>query len=141
LTAVIEQQTPEQRHSELYMRRARRALETARINLDAGDCAASINRAYYAIFYAANALLQIKGLARSKHSAVIAAFREHFVKAGLIEAEYSAIYGRAFSARQVSDYEIQAVPDETIADNILDEASQFVNRVAAYLAGGSPHEP
>lgn len=122
------------------MSRARQALGTARINLDTGDCAASINRAYYAIFYAASALLQIKGLARSKHSAVIAAFREHFVKTGLIEAEYSAIYGRAFSARQVSDYEIQAVPDETIAENILEEAGQFVNRVAEYLAGESHRE-
>ena len=63
-------------------------LAVAERNLDDGFYASAVNRAYYyAIFYAANAMLSTQGLARSKHSRVISAFREHFVKPGLIKAE------------------------------------------------------
>lgn len=78
----------------LYLDNARQMLEVAAHNLAAGFYGSAINRAYYAMFYAANALLATKGIARSKHSGVIAAFREHFVKSGLIEVDYSSIYGR-----------------------------------------------
>jgi uncharacterized protein (UPF0332 family) len=57
----------------------------------------AVNRAYYAIFYAANALLATQGLSRSKHSGVIAAFRQHFVKPGQIEDEYGLIYARVMA--------------------------------------------
>jgi len=43
------------------------------------DFITAVNRAYYAIFYAANALLCSRRLERSKHSGVLAAFRQHFV--------------------------------------------------------------
>lgn len=46
--------------------------------LDNGLYASAVNRAYYAVFYAANALLATKRLARSKNSGVMSAFREHF---------------------------------------------------------------
>ena len=56
---------------------AERALDTAQVNLDVSDWRAAVNRAYYAIFYAASAMLLTKGLERRKHSGVISAFREH----------------------------------------------------------------
>lgn len=63
-----------------YIARARQAVETGNLVLAHEDFITAVNRAYYAIFYAANALLATKGLERSKHSGVIAAFRQHFVK-------------------------------------------------------------
>jgi uncharacterized protein len=69
-----------------YLARARQALSAGELSLAHGDYITAINRAYYAIFYSANALLSTKGLERSKHSGVIAAFRQHFIKTGLIEA-------------------------------------------------------
>lgn len=72
-----------------YMSHARQAIETGELVLAHEDYITAVNRAYYAIFYAANALLVTKGLERSKHSGVIAAFRQHFVKTGLIEPELS----------------------------------------------------
>ena len=75
----------------LYIEHARQMLEVAAHNLADGFCGSAINRAYYAIFYVANALLRTKGIVRSKHSGVIAAFRQHFVKPGLIEVEYGDI--------------------------------------------------
>jgi len=66
----------------LYIRQANRMLEVADRNLADGFYESAVNRAYYAIFHAANALLATKGLSRSKHSGVIATFRQHFVKPG-----------------------------------------------------------
>jgi uncharacterized protein (UPF0332 family) len=99
--------TPE-REVSLYIECARQMLEVAAHNIAVGFYGSAINRAYYAIFYAANALLATRGLARGKHSGVVAAFREHFVKPGLIEVEYSRIYGRVMDNRRASDCEIEA---------------------------------
>ncbi|MBM3145440.1 MAG: HEPN domain-containing protein [Chloroflexi bacterium] len=52
--------------------------DVAQLMLDNGLYASAVNRAYYAVFYAANALLATKRLARSKNSGVMSAFREHF---------------------------------------------------------------
>lgn len=74
---------------QLYLKRAHYDLEAAQSNLGQGFYGVAVNRSYYAMFYAASALLASEGLARSKHSGVISAFGEHFVKTGLIQVEYA----------------------------------------------------
>lgn len=76
---------------ELYMGQAAEMLKVAEHNLAQEFYSTAINRAYYAVFYAANALLSTRQLSKSKHSGVIAAFRQHFVKSGQIEPKYSRI--------------------------------------------------
>ena len=124
--------TPE-REVSLYMEHAGQMLEVAAHNIADGFFGSAINRAYYAIFYAANALLATRGHARSKHSGVVAAFREHFVKPGLIEVEYSDIYGRVMDNRRVSDYEIEIPADAEAAEKDLSDAQRFVERVEQLL--------
>ena len=115
------------------MAEANRALEAADVNLEHSLYATAINRAYYAVFYAASALLLAKDIARSKHSGVISAFRQHYVKPGLIETEYSQIYGKVMAARVDSDYEITARPDRETARNCVDLAGDFEARTREYL--------
>jgi uncharacterized protein (UPF0332 family) len=122
-----------EREASLYMEHARQMLEVASHNIADGFFGSAVNRAYYAIFYAANALLSTQGLARGKHSGVIAAFREHFVKSGLIEVEYSRIYGRVMDNRRASDYEIEIPVEAQIAERDLSDAQRFVERVEQYL--------
>lgn len=65
------------------LRKARRALDTARVNLDTGDSAASINRSYYAMYYTARAMLVNAGADIPKtHSALIGEFSRRFVESG-----------------------------------------------------------
>jgi uncharacterized protein (UPF0332 family) len=118
----------------LYVEHAQQMLQVTEHNLADGFYASAINRAYYAIFYAANALLATKGLSRSKHSAVIAAFRQHFVKPGLIEDEYSDIYGRVMDDRRKADYDIvESTVDPARAQTDLKDARHFVKRVERHL--------
>jgi len=67
------------------------------------DFAAS--RAYYTMFYAAEALLLDKGLHFSKHSAVIAAFGQHFEKSGTESAEMHHYLIAAQDRRNIGDYD------------------------------------
>jgi uncharacterized protein (UPF0332 family) len=117
----------------LYIDHAHQMLEVAEHNLDDGFYSSAVNRAYYAIFYAANALLATQGLARSKHSGVISAFREHFVKPGLIEVEYSDIYGRVMDHRQVGDYELDLTIEHEQAYHDLHDAKRFLQQVEHWL--------
>lgn len=66
--------------TEALLTKARRSLDNARRSLDAGDADFAASRAYYAMFYAAEALLLSRGLAFSKHAAVIAEFTREFVR-------------------------------------------------------------
>ena len=122
-----------QREVSLYVEHAQEMLEVARHNLNDGFYASAVNRAYYAIFYAANALLSTKGLARGKHSGVISAFRQHFVKTGIIETAFSDIYGRVMDHRHTSDYDLTCSIEEKQIHEDLHDASKFAERVNQWL--------
>jgi len=118
---------------QVYLDHARESLESAASSIEHGFCATAINRAYYAIFYAASGLLLTRDISRSKHSRVIAAFRQYFVGSGLIEPEYSDLYGDVMDARVGSDYDMAFKPDEVTARARLEDAHRFVERATHYL--------
>jgi len=117
----------------LYLENAQEVLEVAQLNLDNDFYASAVNRAYYAIFYAANALLVTKRWSQSKHSGVISAFRQHFVKTGLIAPEYSDLYGRIMGNRHTSDYELESSITKEIARTDLADAQKFVAETTRWL--------
>ena len=117
----------------LYMENAQESLSVAQLNFDNDFYAAAINRAYYAIFYAANALLATRKLARSKHSGVLAAFRQHFIKPGLLSSELSEIYGQVLDDRHEGDYEIITATSKEDAAVDLQQARAFVAEVEDWL--------
>ena len=117
----------------LYIERAREMLDVAALSSAEGYHGSAINRAYYAIFYAANGLLATQGLGRSKHSGVIAAFRQRFVKTGHTEVEYSRMYERVMDDRHVSDYDVEALIEPDRARTDVEDARRFVQRVERFL--------
>lgn len=118
----------------LYLERARLDLRAAQANLDEGFYGVAISRAYYAMFYAVSGLLASRGLARSKHSAVHAAFGEHFVKTGLIEAQYLRHLIEALDARSDADYDAAFAGDAACAGSAIANAKDFVARVERFLS-------
>lgn len=117
----------------LYIENANESLSVAQLNLDNDFYAAAINRAYYAIFYSANALLATKKLARSKHSGVLSAFRQHFIKTGLMPSELSEIYGQVMDDRHEGDYEIITATSKEDAEIDVLQARHFVDVVSEWL--------
>lgn len=112
-----------------YLARAHQALSAGDLALAHGDYITSVNRAYYVIFYSANALLSTQSLERSKHSGVIAAFRQHFIKTGLVEAEYSDIYGAVLEDRAEGDYDLEFEPSADEAAQDMMRARRFLTRI------------
>ena len=117
----------------LYMEAAREELRSAKLNLENNFYSACASRTYYAVFYAATALLKTKGLSFSKHSAVISAFRQYFVKTGEFSKEMSDFYKIAFDTRQVGDYEKQTRFEPGVLRQNLDCALEFVEEVETWL--------
>lgn len=117
----------------LYMQRAHEMLTVADQILRGAFHTSAINRAYYAIFYAANAMLATIGEARSKHSGVISLFRNKFVRTGEISAEMSDIYGRILDNRQRSDYDLEMQFDKEQAEKDIEDARRFVDMVEQWL--------
>ena len=116
-----------------YLDRARKELRAVEVNIREELYAVAISRCYYAMFYAVSGLLASIGVARSKHSGVISAFRENFIKTGLIEVEFGDILGVGFDARQESDYELSPLIDQELATKRLQDAQQFVDRIENHL--------
>jgi uncharacterized protein (UPF0332 family) len=126
-------ETSQSEEIKLYIENAQEMLDVARLMLANDFYTSAINRAYYAIFYAANALLATKDVSQSKHSGVIGAFRQHFVKSGLIAPQYSKIYGRAMEDRHESDYDLEApITKEDAEENIIG-AEKFVEEAQKWL--------
>lgn len=119
--------------TQLYLDRAHQDLQAAESNLQQGFHGVAVTRAYYAMFYAASALLASKGISRSKHSGVHSAFGEHFIKTSLIETEYAKMLGHAFDSRLDSDYDITFTTERTLAEGVLHDAQRFVERAEKHL--------
>jgi uncharacterized protein (UPF0332 family) len=93
-----------------------------------------INRSYYAMFYAALALMLRIGKTFSKHSGVIGAFDKEFIHKGLLPKELSVDLHKAFELRQEHDYRTIAEPASEEAEATLRKAERFVSAVRQFLA-------
>lgn len=111
------------------LERAREALQAARVLSDAGLFDAAASRAYYAAFYAATALLLYEGRGFRKHTGVLGAIHQHFVRTGRLDQRWGKTINRLFELRGIGDYGgLLHVPREE-AENALEEATGFVGIV------------
>ena len=117
----------------LYIENAYEVLDVAKLNLDANYYGSACNRAYYAVFYAASALLFAKRMSFGKHSAVVSAFRQHFIKTGEFDVKWSEIYQRIMTHRQTSDYDINLRVEKEQAVGDVQDARAFVEEVEQWL--------
>jgi uncharacterized protein (UPF0332 family) len=94
----------------------------------------AVSRAYYAMFYVAQALLLGEGLSFSKHSAVIAAFGQHFARTGRITADFHRYLIEGQASRNTGDYDpashltnVQAEEQVSRAQAFVEMGEQFMN--------------
>lgn len=115
------------------LEKASRSIEAADLlaTNDQPDFAAS--RAYYAMFYIAEALLNEKGLQFSKHGNVHAAFGKHFAKTRLFDTKYHHWLIDAFGTRQVGDYGLETNIETEFALQLINQAREFLEAAQEYL--------
>jgi uncharacterized protein (UPF0332 family) len=108
---------------------AEEALAAARLLLRERSFGASVNRSYYAMFYAVLALLASRKEETSKHSGVIALFDRLYVHPGLFPTEFSKWLRRAFDLRTRCDYGAMVTITDDEASTLLEQATTFVSEV------------
>jgi uncharacterized protein (UPF0332 family) len=110
------------------------SIEAARTLLDKKLIRPSVNRAYYAMFYAVLALLAQGKKETSKHSGAIALFDRNYVKQGIFKKNYSRWLHDAFDLRQRSDYTAEYHVSPEDAEMTLTNAEMFVEEVKKVLS-------
>jgi len=119
------------------MAKAEQAAASARVLLDTGDGDGASNRAYYAMFDAARAVLLDSGFDVGKtHRGVLNAFSDRLVKNGSVPQEMGRLLKRAETFRYVADYEGNPV-ELNDAKEMVEQAEAFV---ASMRAGFMPEE-
>lgn len=118
---------------EKMIERSKGAFKEANLLCEEGLCYGAISRAYYSMFYLTQAVLTTKDLSRKKHSAVISAFAEHFIKQGLLSKDLHSKIRQAFDERNVADYEVEILKSEEDSIEILNYALEFSEQVTPFL--------
>ena len=116
---------------------AEETLQAADILLKEEFLRDAVNRAYYAVFYVAEALLNEKDLRYSKHGTVHGAFAQHYVKPKIFDEKYHKLLTRSFRRRMLGDYDevTKFSPDEVI--EIIEQAGEFLHAAKDYFASQS----
>ena len=101
-------------------------LTTKKTNLAAG-------RAYYALFYIAEALLNEKGLQFSAHGDVIGAYGKEFAKPKLLDPKFHRWLREGFDTRLIGDYHVDTKIEMEFVANMINQAREFFEAAQAYL--------
>jgi uncharacterized protein (UPF0332 family) len=114
---------------ELLIKKAELKLTSAKILFDNGLYEDAISRAYYCMYYSAKAILTLKGKYPRTHRGVISQFGLEFVKSGDIEYYYAKAFATAEERRERADYDIFYNPTKEEAEEIIEDAEKFLNRI------------
>ena len=113
-------------------RRAQECLGAAEVCRDNGFYADAVSRSYYAIMHAAKAALPPQVNVES-HNGVLNQFSLRLVQERKIEPEWSRYIVLGREARLDADYKVAIVFTRADADDAIDRAAAFLNRIHSLL--------
>jgi uncharacterized protein (UPF0332 family) len=117
-----------------WWKMAEEALQSARMEYEADLLHGAINRAYYAVFYAATALFVDRGLSFRKHAGVRAAVHRELIKKSVLSVELGVLYDRLFEDRQHGDYMVLTEFEPDDVKEKIERAAAFLQAVRALLS-------
>ena len=119
---------------EFLIAKAQESLEVARLLFQQDHHEFAASRAYYTMFYLAQALLLKKGQSFSSHAAVIAAFGKEYAKTGELDSAFHRNLILAQSECNVGDYGIGEIVAPEYAAKVIHWAAEFLAAAQAYLS-------
>jgi uncharacterized protein len=118
---------------EAYLAKARHALEVADKLQHGDDYADAAGKAYYAMFYAAQALLKAHGIEVVKHSAVASMLGRHFAKTGRLDPKFHRMFLNARQIREIADYGLFEEIVESNATLTIEDSKAFISEILKFL--------
>ena len=97
----------------------------------------SINRSYYAAFYAIKAVLALEEIDFKRHKDAVAYFNKTYVATEIFPREMGKKLGRLKQERESSDYDDFYVASLTDATDQYNSAKLIINEIEKYLADKS----
>ena len=112
---------------------AKETIQSAELCLDNHFFKDTINRSYYASFYAVKAVLATDGVDFKRHKDVVAYFNQNYVAKETVTKTMGRMLSRLQKKRESSDYDdfYSASFDE--AREQLESAKQIVNEIEKYI--------
>ena len=115
------------------LEKSKESIEAAKLLESESYYSFSASRAYYAMFYAAEALLLTLGYSFSSHAAVIAAYGQEFAKTQKLDPKYLRYLLDAQDLRNVGDYDIGPGITKEQAELLLLWADDFIAATEKHL--------
>jgi uncharacterized protein len=115
------------------LQRSEEALQAAKIMMDQQMYGFAMNRVYYSVYYAVQALLARQGVSFGKHGQVKGYFNREFIKPGKLPKDIGRFYNKAFEYRQKYDYVDFTAPDAPMASEYIETAAKFLSHIKSYL--------
>ena len=112
---------------------AYKTLDAAKILAENGFWNSAVNRLYYSVFYAVNAILVKNEIIAQFHSGAKSQFSLHFIKTGKLDKKYGKLLAELFDWRQKGDYEnLYEFDSESVLpllDSVLDMIQQIEKEI------------
>ena len=118
------------------MEKAREAAADAQALFESGRYNSACNRAYYAMFNAAPALLELRGHdpeAVKTHASVLRLFSLEYLRSEVLDPEFGPALRSAARARHIADYEKDGVSSRD-AELVIALLAQFLEAVERTMA-------
>ena len=126
--------------SKYRMEEAKDSLKVAKHCLDAEFYMDSINRSYYASFYAIKAVLALGTIDFKRHKDVVAYFNKEFVAKGIFERELGRRLGTLKQLREKSDYDDFYLASKAQAEEQYHTAEFILDCIGKYLETDEVYE-
>ena len=120
------------------LEKAQDAIQVAEAVLDLDKADFAAGRAYYAMFYVAEALLAEKNMEFGQHGQVIGAYGLHFAKTKELDPKFHRWLVDAFDVRVSGDYEVDTGISINIVVNMINQAREFLEAARSYLEKQDP---
>jgi uncharacterized protein (UPF0332 family) len=132
---------PGKDYAAVLIERAKEALLASQTLLEKGLLADAISRAYYAMYYSTQAILNQNGLNAKSHSGTINLFGHEIVEKAKVPKELGRLLNKAHALRQKSDYDASADFEFADVETLVEEADYFVTQIGqVVLAPKGNHE-
>ena len=109
------------------------SLKVAKLCLDSGLYKDSINRSYYAAFYAIKAVLALGTIDFKRHKDVMAYFNKTYVATEIFPRELGRRIGMLQRVREQSDYDDFYIASKDKAEEQYETAGMVIEKVKSYL--------
>lgn len=113
---------------------AEETLDTAKLCMEHKRYKDTINRCYYAAFYAVKAVLALEEVDFKRHKDAIAYFNKNYIATEVFDREIGKLLGRLKRKRETSDYDDFYIASAEEAKEEYEAAQQIVGSIQKFLS-------